>query len=148
MRSFTLALATLLALATPPAHAQGVTDAAIEGVATSADSAGAPVPAQITITNGATGARLLLRADVAGRFAAEHLAPGGPYRVEAHAPGLSAVRDGIMLALGQRARVLLALRADTTRLAEVRVTAQNPLLAQSRTGASHTVSDSAIHKPW
>ncbi|HXT49105.1 MAG TPA: carboxypeptidase-like regulatory domain-containing protein, partial [Gemmatimonadaceae bacterium] len=82
-----------------------MTDAAIEGIARTADSTGAPVPAQITIINSSTGAQLLLRADVAGRFAAEHLAPGGPYRVEAHAPGISAAQGGIRLALGQRYRV-------------------------------------------
>ena len=146
MRTTASALVAALALCSFAAHAQGVTDAAIEGVAKSADSTDATIPAQITITNGSTGARLLLRADAGGRFAAEHLAPGGPYRVEAHAPGLSAARDGITLALGQRYRVSLVLRADTTRMAEVRVTAQSPLLASSRMGASHTVSDSAIHK--
>jgi hypothetical protein len=146
MRLSAIALVAALALFATSARAQGVTDAAIEGIARTADSTGAPVPAQITITNSSTGARLLLRADAAGRFAAEHLAPGGPYRVEAHAAGISAAQDGIRLALGQRYRVQLALRADTARLAEVRVTAESPLLARSRMGASHTVSDSAIRK--
>jgi hypothetical protein len=131
----------------PPAFAQGVTDAAIAGIAHTADSSAAPpLPAQVTILNRATGARLVLRTDAHGRFAAEHLAPGGPYRIEARAPGLIAVRDGITLALGERYRVSLLLAADTARLAEVRVVAESPLLARSRTGPSHTVSDSAIRR--
>jgi len=146
MRLSATAVVAALVLFANSAHAQGVTDAAIEGIARAADSTGAPVPAQITIINASTGARLTLRADASGRFAAEHLAPGGPYRVEAHAPGISAALDGIRLALGQRYRVQLLLRADTARLAEVRVTGEGPLMARSRMGASHTVSDSAIHK--
>ena len=125
--------------------AQGVTDAAIEGTARTADSA-ALAAAQIVILNRATGARFELRSDAAGRFQAEHLAPGGPYRVEAHAAGLAAARDGIMLALGQRLALALVLSADTARLAEVVVKAQSPVLAQSHMGAAHTVGDSAIRK--
>ena len=137
------ALASILASA---AAAQGVTDAAIEGTTRTSDSSRAPVAAQVVILNRATGARLELRSDAAGRFEVEHLTPGGPYRVEAHATGLSATRDGIMLALGQRLSLALVLSADTTRLADVVVKAQSPVLAQSHVGPAHTVSDSAIRK--
>src|SRR5674476_786984 len=119
-RSLLLA-AALASFSAVTAAAQGVTDAAIEGTTRDSDSAGAPVAAQIVILNRATGARLELRSDAAGRFEAEHLTPGGPYRVEAHAAGLGAKRDGIMLALGQRLTLTLALalHADAARLAEV-----------------------------
>lgn len=134
-------------LATPfTAAAQGVTDAAIEGTTRVADSAGTPVAAQVLIVNRRTGAQLLLRSDASGRYTAEHLSPGGPYRVEARATGISAARDGIVLALGQRYSLSLVLTPDTAKLAEVVVKAQSPVLAQSHMGAAHTVSDSSIHK--
>lgn len=132
--------------ASSPTAAQGVTDAAIEGTARTIDSAGPPIAAQILIVNRRTGAQLELRSDAGGRFSAEHLSPGDPYRVEAHAPGLSAARDSIMLILGQRYSLALVLSSDTVKLAEVVVKAQSPVLAQSHMGASHIVSDSAIHK--
>ena len=137
-------VAALASLSAATATAQGVADAAIEGTTRRSDSAA--VAAQIVILNRATGARLELRSDALGRFEAEHLTPGGPYRVEAHAAGLSAARDGVMLALGQRLSLALVLSADTARLAEVVVKAQSPVLAQSHMGAAHTVGDSAIHK--
>ncbi len=148
-RSIRLAIipaALLGVLATSTAGAQGVTDAAIEGTTRATDSAGAPVSAQLLIINRRTGAQLELRSDAGGRFAAEHLSPGGPYRVEARATGVSAARDGIMLVLGQRYSLSLVLSPDTAKLAEVVVKAPSSVLAQSHMGASHTVSDSAIHK--
>ena len=54
-----------------------------------------PVAARVLIVKPKPGAHLELRSDASGRFAAEHLVPGGPYRVEARAPGISAARDGI-----------------------------------------------------
>ncbi|MDQ2931550.1 MAG: carboxypeptidase regulatory-like domain-containing protein, partial [Gemmatimonadota bacterium] len=148
-RSIRLAIipaALLGVLAASTAAAQGVTDAAIEGTTRATDSAGAPLAAQVLIINRRTGAQLELRSDAGGRFVAEHLSPGGPYRVEARATGVSAARDGITLVLGQRYSLTLVLSPDTSKLAEVVVKAQNPVLAQSHMGASHTVSDSAIHK--
>ena len=132
------------------ARAQGVTDAAIQGRARMAsvarepsDSAG--VPAEITVLNRSTGARQQVRADGAGRFAFEHLTPGGPYRIEAHFDVLSAVQDNIMLSLGQRLSVVLVLAAsDTAKLAPVVVRASSPVLAPSHMGPSHTVSETAI----
>jgi Carboxypeptidase regulatory-like domain len=147
LRTFRIiALVAALTLTPERAGAQGVTDAALEGTTRAGDSAGAAVPAQVTIVNRTTGARLELRSDARGRFAAEHLRPGGPYRIEARAPGLSAARDGVMLALGQRFAISLMLLPDTARLNAVVVKAQDPLLASSHMGPSHTVSDSAIHR--
>ena len=129
------------------AAAQGVTDAAIAGITyTRSGDTTVPVRAQIAIVNRATGARLDLESDANGRFSAEHLLPGGPYRVDASAEGRRATRDGITLSLGQRLSLQLVLAPDTARLAEVVVRAQSPALSASRTGASHTVSDSAIRR--
>jgi hypothetical protein len=129
------------------AAAQGVTGAAIDGVTYHPfHDAIVPMAAQIIIVNRATGARLDLRSDASGRFSAEHLSPGGPYRVEARAEGRQSVRDGIILTLGQRLSLQLVLESDTTHLAQVVVTAQNPVLSPSHIGASHTVSDSAIQR--
>ncbi len=129
------------------AAAQGLTDASIVGVTgTRAGHAIVPTRARIVIVNRATGARLDLRTDANGRFSAEHLSPGGPYRVEAHAEGLGGTRDGITLSLGQRLSLQLVLTPDTARLAEVVVRAQSSVLSPSRMGASHTVSDSAIRR--
>ncbi|HSU93317.1 MAG TPA: carboxypeptidase regulatory-like domain-containing protein, partial [Gemmatimonadaceae bacterium] len=129
------------------ASAQGVADASIVGISyTRAGDTLVPIPAQIVIVNRATGARLNLRTDPNGRFSAEHLSPGGPYRVEARAGGRRETRDGITLSLGQRLSLRLVLAPDTARLEEVVVRAQSPALSPSHMGASHTVSDSAIRR--
>jgi hypothetical protein len=129
------------------AAAQGVADAAIAGVTyTWTGDTIAPTRAQIVIANRATGATLAIRTDANGRFSAEHLSPGGPYRVDARAEGLRDTRDGITLSLGQRLALRLVMVPDTARLAAVVVKAQSSTLSSSRMGASHTVSDSAIRR--
>jgi hypothetical protein len=128
-------------------QAQGVADASIVGVTYKGAGDGiVPTRAQIVIVNRATGARLDLQSDANGRFSAEHLSPGGPYRVEGRADGRRAARDGITLSLGQRLSLQLVLAPDTAMLAEVVVRAQSPALSPSHMGASHTVSDSAIRR--
>ena len=146
LRLVTAAAALLGIFAASTVHAQGVTDAAIEGATCATDSAGAPVAAQVLIVNSRTGAQLELRSDAGGRFVAEHLSPGGPYRVEARAAGLSAARDGIMLVLGQRYSLTLVLSPDTAKLTWVVGEAQSPVLAQSAMGASHTGGCAARRK--
>jgi hypothetical protein len=144
LTALAIAAASLVARTTA---AQGVADASIAGVTyTWTGDAIAPIRAQIVIVNRATGATLDLRTDADGRFAAEHLSPGGPYRVDARADGRRDTRDGITLILGQRLSLELVLVPDTARLAEVVVRAQSPGLSASHVGASHTVSDSAIQR--
>ena len=133
LTALAIAAASLVARTTA---AQGVADASITGVTyRSTGDAIVPVRAQIAIVNRATGARLGLRTDADGRFSAEHLSPGGPYRIEARADGRRDTRDGITLSLGQRLSLELVLVSDTARLAKVVVRAQSPALSASHVAA-------------
>jgi outer membrane receptor protein involved in Fe transport len=129
--------------------AQGVSGAAIDGTITAADS-GTPVTgAAVVVHSGVTGAQLDLRSAADGRFHVENLPPGGPYTVLVHAAGFAgARRDSLILALGQRVHLDFRLTTEAvTTLAPVRVVGTGPSrMSASRTGASHTVSDSAIRR--
>ena len=152
--SSSLPVAVLLAgalagLAVPrvvPLAAQGIAAAAVDGTVT--DSTGAAVArAAVTLRQLATGWSVMLTTNAAGRFNVENVPPGGPYRMTVRAAGFApATRDDVRLVLGQRYRITLVLERTATTLAPVEVVAANPLLSAARTGASHTVTDSAIQR--
>ena len=139
------AFAAFAAFATP-ALAQGIAGAAVDGLV-STDTGGAVASATVRVTNRATGWSITLATNAAGRFNVENVPAGGPYRVVASAQGFApAVRDSVRLALGQRYHLALVLPPTTSTLAPVNVVAPNPLLSSARTGASYTVTDSAIQR--
>ena len=72
--------------------AQGVTGAAIQGSVTGADST-AVQEAMVLLTNTATGERWQTATSASGRFFAEHLSVGGPYRIEIRAIGYAPARQ-------------------------------------------------------
>ena len=129
-------------------RSQGTSGAAVEGTARSADSAGLAVVASVVVTNAATGQRFRLATDADGRFALENVPPGGPYTIEVRAPGYAPARaEGIVLALGQRYRVVVPLTPAAVQLGEVTVRATaDPILHAGRTGPAHIVSDSAVRR--
>jgi outer membrane receptor protein involved in Fe transport len=126
--------------------AQGIAGAAIDGTV-GTDTGGAVAGATVRVTNRATGWSITIATNTTGRFNAENVPAGGPYRIVATAAGFTpSARDSVQLALGQRYRVALVLTPSTTTLAPVNVVASNPLLSSARTGASYTVTDSAIRR--
>ncbi|HEV2670054.1 MAG TPA: carboxypeptidase regulatory-like domain-containing protein, partial [Gemmatimonadales bacterium] len=121
-------------------RAQGTTGAAIEGTV--------GVQASVTVLNEATGWRVVFATRQDGHFALENVAAGGPYTIEARAPGYAPARiAGIVLALGQRyrARFTLAPAAVELNPVTVRATA-DAIIHAGRTGPAHVVTDSAARR--
>ena len=145
---FVTALVALVALVAfaPSTPAQGIAGAAVDGTV-STDTGSAIAGATVRVTNRSTGWSITLATSAAGRFNVENVPPGGPYRIVATAEGFTpSVRDSVQLALGQRYRLTLVLAPTATTLAPLNVMASNPLLGSARTGASYTVTDSAIRR--
>jgi len=141
--------ATLLLLCTIPCHtsqAQGVTTAAIEGVVTGADSA--LESAEVLVTNLATGERWRASTSRAGRYAFEHLSPGGPYRIEVRAIGFApAAQTDVSLGLNTRTRVDVALVAQVQVLEPVVVSATaSPNIGPERMGPERILTDSTLRR--
>lgn len=134
----------LLLIAPCSLRAQGTTGATIEGAVRGADSGG--VAAIVTVTNVATGQRITVATRPDGRFALESVAAGGPYVIDVRAPGFAPAHvDGIVLALGERYRMIVPLAPAAVELGQVTVTAgADPIVHAGRTGPAHVVSDSAV----
>lgn len=137
----------LLALAVWPQvlTAQGLTTAAIQGSVV--DSGGSPIAgASVRVINTSNGRRWEITTPSSGRYALDGVAIGGPYRIEVRALGfVPEVRDGIVLALGQRVVSDFALQAAAVQLSPVTVTAAaNPVLNPGRTGPAEVISAAKI----
>lgn len=114
---------------------QGPTGAAVQGVIVGADSV--PVAdATVLVTNTSTGERWQTLTGGNGRFFLEHLSVGGPYRLDVRAIGFTpADRSGILLSLGQRVTVDVALVPTVFQLEEVTVNAvADPRITQVAPG--------------
>lgn len=148
LRTPCLAGTVLLLWATPTraGHAQGVTTAALEGIVTGVDSA--LESAEVLVTNVATGERWRATTSRSGRYAFEHLLPGGPYRVEARAIGFApATRTDVSLGLNTRTRVDVALLARVQVLESVEVrAAADPSIGPERMGPERVLPDSTLRR--
>src|SRR5690349_10177035 len=113
-------------------RAQGITTAALEGIVTGPDTA--LESAEVQVTNVATGERWRASTSRAGRYAFEHLSPGGPYRVDVRAIGYDpAARTDVSLALDTRTRVDVTLVARAHVLEPVVVSARtDPAIGAER----------------
>ncbi len=133
-----LALPTLLG-------AQGITTAAISGTITRPDGSPA-AEAAVTVTHEGNGRRWEIVTGSSGRFLLEGVAVGGPYRIEARAIGFApAARIGVLLTLGQRLAVDLALGEAALELPDLVVSAvRDPALDPGRTGPAEIVGATTI----
>src|SRR5262245_33118759 len=125
-------------------HAQAqATTGVIEGQVL--DPSGGTLPgASVTIRNTATGFEQTLRTDNQGKFRAVQL-PLGPYRVTVALPGFSTlVRDGLRLEVGATITLPLKLEISTVQQ-EVNVTAQAPVVEQSRTAGATYIEEKAVN---
>jgi Carboxypeptidase regulatory-like domain len=142
-------LAAVGAWAPVPAAAQGVTTAAIAGVAT--DSAGAPLAgARVVAVHGPSGTQYAAVTRADGRFNIPGMRVGGPYRVTASVVGYrQEVQDQVNLTLGGTADLRFVLRPASVELAPIIVTAtSNPVFSAERTGAATTIGTNEIgHLP-
>jgi len=131
------------------ALAQGVTGSALTGKITGKEGGEAIAGVAIQIINTATGATFNVATGASGTYFLDNVPPGGPYDLQVYAEGYyPAKRSEIQLALGQRLTVDLQLRKQETYVEEVIVVGQefNPLEDKSRSGASTTVSATAMTK--
>ena len=138
-------LAIVACSAVSAAFAQGVTSASARGHVL--DESGNPVEgAVVTATSVTTGQRYQGRTRSGGAWNIENLAVGR-YTFEARAIGFRPARtEAMRLSLGQMAEVDLRLPQAAVELGavEVQVAEENPLISAARTGASSSVSDTAI----
>ena len=142
-----LAVLILISLILTPAplSAQGVDGAAIGGRVLDSDSA--PVlEAVVLVTNGSNGERWQGTTNASGRYFLENLSVGGPYRIEVRAIGFEpAMREGVLLGLGQYLIADFTLLTSVVQLEELTVSATaDPNLSVSRTGPAQVISDSTI----
>src|SRR2546428_1532296 len=99
--------------------------------------------ATVTVTNLATNIARTVITDSEGNYVVTPLDPG-TYRVSAEVPGFQkTVRDGLVLTVGQSARVELALDLSTLS-AEVQVTAEVPLLNTESAALSQVITNEQI----
>ena len=125
--------------------AQGVTTAAIQGSVVGSDTS--PIAgATVRVINTSNGRRWEITTPSSGRYTLEDVAVGGPYRIEVRALGFTPeVRNGIVLALGQRVIADFALQPAPIQLSPVTVTASaNPVLNPGRTGPAEVISAAKI----
>lgn len=138
-------LAVLACAAVPAAFAQGVTSASARGRVL--DDSGNPIEgAVVTAISVTTGQRYQGRTRAGGAWNIENIAVGR-YTFEARAIGYRQTRtEAMRLTLGQMAEVDLRLPQAAVELGalDVTVNEENPLVSAARTGASSSVSDSAI----
>jgi Carboxypeptidase regulatory-like domain len=125
--------------------AQGVTTGAVSG--TVSNNQGQPVEsAQIEVLNRATGSRTGGTSRSDGRYYIQGLEVGGPYTVTARRIGFTP-RDSnnVYIALGQNARVDLAMNTQATQLAGVQImSASSGVISSSHKGIATTITDSVI----
>ena len=99
--------------------------------------------ATVTVTNLATNISRTVVTDSEGNYVVTPLDPG-TYRVIAEVPGFQKTeRDGLVLTVGQSARVELALNLGTLST-EVQVTAESPLLNTESATLSQVISNEQI----
>ena len=151
MLSFRLIVGAVMALtvAVLPAtiRAQGVTTGAITG--TVADETGQGIEGvQIELRNPRTGLNAGTVTRASGLYMIQGLLPDAGYEITARRIGFSPVtRSGITITLGQARREDFRLASAATVLSTTTVTATtDPIINASKTGASTTISDSALSR--
>ena len=141
-----LALTLVLLAASAGARAQGITDAALEGVVT--DASGMALPgATVMAVHEPTGTEFGTATRSDGRYDLRGLRVGGPYTVTASFIGYrSSSQSGINLALAGTQTADFALAEEAVELGAVEVVAEDAgaAIARTRTGAATNVNEEAI----
>jgi outer membrane receptor protein involved in Fe transport len=125
--------------------AQGVTTGGLTGTVT--DDAGQPVEgAQIQLRNAQTGYNVGAVTRGTGLYVIQGVLPGSNYSVTARRIGFAPItRPNVTISLGQARREDFRLAREAAVLSEVAVVASaNAVINASKTGASTTISDSAL----
>ncbi len=141
-------LAVVVAFAIPAAAtAQGVTTGAIAGTVTS-DQHQPIEGVQVQVTNRTTGfsSRVTTRTD--GRYTVPGLDVGNDYAVTIRRIGFQPqTRENVVVVLSQVTRLDFELVTQAAQLAAVTVVGnQDPVMSASHTGATTTISDTALRR--
>ena len=127
------------------ANAQG-TEGFVAGQVRSASGA-VVVGATVTARNQSTGTQQTRQTDARGRYVFAQLPIGGPYTLTVRQLGFRpAQRSGLMLNLGDRVTLDLALDASATELAAIDVRADRESKRVERVGGSTMVSEKEIRQ--
>jgi hypothetical protein len=125
--------------------AQGITTAALTGAVSHQE--GSPIAgAAVTVIHQGNGRRWEIVTGSNGRYLLEGVTVGGPYRIEARAIGfVPQAQAGIVVALGQRLAVDLALRPAPFELPDLSVSVTpDPALDRGRTGPAEVIDAATI----
>ncbi|MEO7359795.1 MAG: carboxypeptidase regulatory-like domain-containing protein [Gemmatimonadaceae bacterium] len=129
-------------------RAQGITTGGLTGTVT--DTEGKPIEAaQIILRNPLTGYTVNATTRASGLYVIQGLEPNPSYTMSVRAIGFGAInREGIFVSLGQTRRENYQLTKQATQLTEVTVTATayDNVINTNKTGASTTISDSALRR--
>ena len=142
VRRLSLALAAVLALASPGWAQSQATTGVIEGVVV--DESGAPVPAAtVSLRNTATNFERAVTTDADGRFRGL-LLPLGPYRVSVALAGFATtVREGIGLTVGQTVNLTFTLKVSSVQ-EEIVVTGDAPVIETTRAEGADRIDEASI----
>lgn len=142
------ALAVLAVSSPSVVRAQGVTTGALTGTISDAD--GKPIEgAQIVLRNPNTGFTVNALSRASGLYVIQGIEPNPSYTMNVRALGYGAItREGIVVSLGQTRRENYQLAKQATQLTEVTVTATtyDNVINTNKTGATTTISDSALRR--
>ncbi|MCJ8165792.1 carboxypeptidase regulatory-like domain-containing protein [Pontibacter sp. E15-1] len=136
-----LFLCVALCLAVQTVWAQGATTASLIG--TVKDQSGATLPgATVIAVHTPTNTQYVAGTDAEGRYTIQNMRVGGPYTVRSSYVGYQEqATSGVMLSLGQTARIDLVLAEGSRQLSEVQVIGEkHEVFNQERTGAATNVS--------
>jgi outer membrane receptor protein involved in Fe transport len=142
-----LAVIGLLTLSVTTARAQGVTTGGLTGSVT--DDTGQPVEgAQIQVRNALTGYNIGTMTRSSGQFTIQGILPDANYTATVRRIGFSPLtRPNITISLGQVRREDFKLTREAATLSTVNVVATaDAVINASKTGASTTISDSALSR--
>jgi hypothetical protein len=145
-RWITTAAAVVVALGAAETRAQ-VTTGSIGGRVVG--PSGEPLPdVQMQIVNASTGISRGVQTRTDGRYLIQGLEPGDRYRVTARRIGYAPQTiQPVRVTLGQTAPVNFTLQTQAAQLSAITVTAAtDPVITQSKTGTSTTISDSALRR--
>ncbi|MFN7960413.1 MAG: carboxypeptidase regulatory-like domain-containing protein [Thermoanaerobaculia bacterium] len=137
-----LGLAALaLALAAPPAWAQGTTTGTLSGVVTDEQGETALPGATVTAVHTPTGTRYSVTSGQDGRFSIQNVRVGGPYAVTVEMDGFKTKEQSdVFVNLGEDRTLRFGLALASVEETVTVVAESNPLINASRTGSASNVN--------
>jgi len=144
MKKFILVMLSIAMLLPALTYAQGVTSGAFGGAVIDVDGKAMP-GVMVKALHIPTGTTYRVITNEKGQFNIQGAVVGGPYKVTAELEGFTTgVKDGLVIKLGEKKDLQFMLQLGTIKEADINVTASNPIINASRTGAAQNVSADTI----